>query len=87
MPAYIVRVTLHRDGALLPPITAMAIDEQAAIQLVRDCGVVDPEDTVETRGPLRDDVMIAAFGNQPDGTIVIRGDWIWMGNRPQPMRR
>jgi hypothetical protein len=49
VPAYVVEVTLHRDGWLLPPITAMAIDE-AATQLVRDCGVVDPDDTVEVRG-------------------------------------
>ena len=81
MPAFVVKVTLQGSGDLLPPITAMAADEQAAIALVRSCRV-DPEDKVEAKG-IRDDIMNAAFGEQTDGTIAIRGDWIWSGDKPK----
>jgi hypothetical protein len=83
MPAFVMKVTFKKDGALMPPITAMAADGPAAILLVRSCGVVDPEDRVEV-GAIRDDVMAQAFGEQPEGSIVIRGDWIWSGGKPKP---
>jgi hypothetical protein len=84
MPAFVMKVTFKKDGALMPPITAVAADEPAAILLVRSCGVAEPEDRVEVRA-IRGDVMKQAFGEQPEGTIVIRGDWIWSGGEPKPM--
>jgi hypothetical protein len=85
MPAFIVKATL-KDRDLLPPITAMASDEQTAVALVRAClGAVHDLDRVEGKG-LRDDVMRAAFGDQPEGTISIRNDWIWDGEKPVPRK-
>ena len=71
MPAFVVKVTL-KDSNLRPPITAMASDEAAAIAPTRACGVAEPDEKVETKR-LRNDVMLAAFGDQPEGTIAIRG--------------
>jgi hypothetical protein len=34
--------------------------------------VAEPDEKVETKR-LRNDVMLAAFGDQPEGTIAIRG--------------
>ena len=81
MPAFIVKVTLP-DGDLLPPISAMAENEEAAIQLVRDCGIAASDNKVETKG-IRDNVMAAAFGEQPEGTATIRSNWIWDSDRPK----
>jgi hypothetical protein len=82
MPAFVVKVTL-KGGGLLPPISASTIDEQAAIALVQSCKIADAGDKVEVKG-IRGDVMKAAFGEQPDGTATIRGDWIWDGDKPAP---
>jgi hypothetical protein len=81
MPAFVIKVTLQ-NGDLLPPITAKASDEAAAVALVRSCEIAGPDDKVESKGPLRDDVMKRAFGRQPIGTVVTREDWIWSGEVP-----
>jgi len=82
MPAFVVKVTL-KDRDLLPPITAVAPDEEAAVVLVRACLSADPLDKVECKG-LRDEVMKAAFGDQPSGAIVIRRDWTWHSDSAVP---
>jgi hypothetical protein len=80
MSAFVIKLTME-DADLLPPITAAAPDEAAAIQLVRSCKLADPKDKVECKG-IRDDVMRLAFGDQPDGTVTIRSDWVWSGDTP-----
>ena len=82
MPAFVVKVTFKDSGDLLPPITAVAANEAAAVALVRACGLAEPTDIVEAKCQ-RDDVMKAAFGEQADGTIAIRSDWIWSSDKPK----
>jgi hypothetical protein len=79
MPAFVVKVTL-KDGDLLPPISAMADDEMSAIDLVMQSGIAGPSGRVEAKG-IRDDVMARAFGPQLGGTIVIRSNWGWSGDK------
>jgi hypothetical protein len=80
MPTFVVKATL-KDRDLLPPITATAYDEKSALALVRSCLSAHDIDRIEGKG-LRDDVMRAAFGDQPEGAVVIRSDWMWSGETP-----
>lgn len=68
----------------MPPIVARARNEDAAMEHVT---TMFPDDCkVEARG-IRPDVMRAAFGNPPDGGVVIRHDWAWRGpsdDTPEP---
>ncbi len=80
MPANVVKVTL-KDGDLLPPISAMAESEGAAVKLVEASGIARPSSKIESKD-IRDDVMAAAFGNQLEGTIIIRSNWRWSGDNP-----
>ena len=80
MPAYIVKVTLE-NGHLLPPITVVCANESTAVSLVRGCSIAEGASKVEVND-LRDEVMKAAFGDQSEGTVSIRGDWIWSGETP-----
>jgi hypothetical protein len=65
-------------------MAATAVNEADAIRLVRYSKVADPADKVEVKGPVRDDVMKAAFGEHRDGTVVIRGDWTWINDKAAP---
>jgi hypothetical protein len=80
MPAFVVKVTLE-NGYLLSPITVICANESAAVSLVRGCAIAEGASKVEVNG-LRDDVMKIAYGDQSEGTVSIRGDWIWSGETP-----
>jgi len=74
MPVFVVKARL--ENTILPPITVACADEEEAISMVRRALLGDPNAKVESKGQ-RPDIMKAAFGDQPNGTIVIRQDWTW----------
>lgn len=82
MAYFVVKVTFT-DGDLAFPITVAADSEQEAVDIVRSSRLYPKEAKIESKG-VRSDVMKAAFGDQPTGAIVIRYDWIWMGDNPNP---
>jgi len=84
MPAFLVKVTFA-NGSLARPITVACKDEATAVDMVKQLSFIDQGDKVEAKG-LRRDVMKAAFGDQPEGTIVTRVDWIWEGDEPEPVQ-
>ena len=80
MPAYVVKVTLE-NGNLLPPLTVICANETTAVSLVRGCFIAEGASKVEANG-IRDDLMKVAYGDQSEGTVSIRGDWMWSGETP-----
>ncbi len=82
MPFFVVKVTLA-NGDLASPITVSCRDEKIAVALVKQLAFIGPDDKVEGKG-IRQDVMQAAFGDQPEGSIVTRPDWVWRGDEPSP---
>ena len=75
MPYYIVKATQEK-GCLRPPIVANFPSKKEAIEAVKL--MLHETDQVEIKG-IRDDIMRAAFGEQPEGTATFRSDWTWRG--------
>ena len=80
MPYYIVKVK-DDAGFLLPPLVAHCASESEALQAVRS--MVGEIANVEIRGKCTD-LMTAAFGQTPKGTVNFREDWTWDADRPKP---
>lgn len=80
MAFFILKVTTA-DKWIRPPIVANFSSEDEAIQAVQ--ALVDEDCTIEIKG-VRSDVMLAAFGNIPEGCASFRHDWIWDGATPKP---
>ncbi len=75
MPVFMVKVRME-NGVRLLPITVACDTAETAVAMVKKLSYVSSMDSVESKG-IRADVMKEAFGDQPDGTIVTRIDWIW----------